>query len=410
MGYRRSYAVWEITLVCNLSCGHCGSRAGKARQSELSTAEALDLVRQLAEVGIDEVTLIGGEAFLRKDWLILVKAIRDHGMDCGITTGAYGISAGHAKRMFEAGLQQVSISIDGLEPTHDKLRGRPGSWQSCFRSMQVVSQAGIPVTCNTQVNRWTAAELPQAYALQRDAGMEAWQLAMTVPMGNAADNWEMLLQPVELLELFPLLARLKLQAKGDGVDLLPGNNIGYYGPFDDILSEIGGRHEVWNGCAAGFSTLGIEADGTIKACPSLPTRDYGGGNIREQSLVDIVTAAPQLNFNEGGKTDHLWGFCGDCEYAKLCRGGCTWTAHVFFDRPGNNPYCHHRALDFAKRGLRERFFPATLAEGLPFDNGTFSLIEEALDAPWPEGYRPRFLAEQAAWPEPQGARVTEASE
>lgn len=65
-GYRRiAYAVWEITLRCNLACVHCGSRAGPPRATELSTEEAFDLVRQLAEVGITQVTLLGGEAFLR---------------------------------------------------------------------------------------------------------------------------------------------------------------------------------------------------------------------------------------------------------------------------------------------------------------------------------------------------------
>jgi radical SAM protein with 4Fe4S-binding SPASM domain len=390
MSFRRSYAVWEITLACNLACGHCGSRAGKARQHELSTSEALDLIRQLAEVGIDEVTLIGGEAFLRKDWLTLVRAIREHGMTCGLTTGGYGISARHVQGMLDAGLQQVSISIDGLEETHDKLRGRAGSWRACFASMLAVSQADIPVTCNTQINRLTAPELSEAYALQRDAGMEAWQVQLTVPMGNAADNWQILLQPVELLDLFPLLARLKGQADDDGVDFFCGNNVGYYGPHDAVLRRIAGNHNVWDGCQAGFTTLGIEADGTIKGCPSLPSRAYGGGNIRHQSLEEIVTQAPELNFNLGGTTEHLWGFCRSCEYAKLCRGGCSWTAHVFFDRPGNNPYCHHRALDFAKRGLRERFVLQRAAEGVPFDNGVFTLTEEPLDAPWPAGDRARF--------------------
>lgn len=62
--YRRiSYAVWEITLKCNLACQHCGSRAGHTRTKELSTEEALNLVKQLAEVGITEVTLIGVKLF-----------------------------------------------------------------------------------------------------------------------------------------------------------------------------------------------------------------------------------------------------------------------------------------------------------------------------------------------------------
>src|SRR5258705_9368480 len=65
---RPIYAVWEITLQCDLACRHCGSRAGHARPDELSTEECLDLVRQMAALGVMEVTLIGGEAYLRDDW------------------------------------------------------------------------------------------------------------------------------------------------------------------------------------------------------------------------------------------------------------------------------------------------------------------------------------------------------
>jgi MoaA/NifB/PqqE/SkfB family radical SAM enzyme len=72
---RTSYAVWEITLKCNLACIHCGSRAGDARTNELSITEALDLVAQMADLGIKEVTLIGGEAFMRPDWLEIVAEI-----------------------------------------------------------------------------------------------------------------------------------------------------------------------------------------------------------------------------------------------------------------------------------------------------------------------------------------------
>jgi hypothetical protein len=57
---RPIYAVWEVTLACDLACRHCGSRAGKERPDELTTAEALDLIDQMARLGVKEVTLIGG--------------------------------------------------------------------------------------------------------------------------------------------------------------------------------------------------------------------------------------------------------------------------------------------------------------------------------------------------------------
>jgi MoaA/NifB/PqqE/SkfB family radical SAM enzyme len=65
------YVVWEITLACNLKCVHCGSRAEHRRARELSTSECIDVVRQLAELGTREISIIGGEAFVRKDWLTL---------------------------------------------------------------------------------------------------------------------------------------------------------------------------------------------------------------------------------------------------------------------------------------------------------------------------------------------------
>ncbi len=128
------------------------------------------MIRQLAEVGIKEVTLIGGEAFLRPDWLELAKAITDAGMTCGMTTGGFGISRDTARRMKKAGIKVVSVSVDGLEVTHDFLRGRKGSWQWAFKTMSHLRQVGIPFGCNTQINRLSAPEFPQIYERLRDAG------------------------------------------------------------------------------------------------------------------------------------------------------------------------------------------------------------------------------------------------
>ncbi|BAZ05414.1 nif11-class peptide radical SAM maturase 3 [Calothrix sp. NIES-3974] len=403
--YRKSYAVWEITLKCNLACSHCGSRAGNARTKELSTEEALDLVRQLAEVGIKEVTLIGGEAFLRPDWLEIARAITDAGMLCGMTTGGYGITLETAQKMKLAGIRTVSVSIDGLEETHDRLRGRKGAWKYAFKTMSHLREVGIAFGCNTQINRLSAPEFPRIYECIRDAGARAWQIQLTVPMGNAADNADILLQPYELLDIYPMLARVVSRAYQEGVQVQAGNNIGYYGPYERLLRGRGKEHEFsfWQGCGAGLSTLGIEADGAIKGCPSLPTTAYTGGNIRDRSLHDIIANSSELRMNLGAGTpegvQHLWGFCQTCEYAELCRGGCSWTAHVFFDRRGNNPYCHHRALVQAKRGLRERVVPKVKAGGLPFDNGEFELIVEPIDAPWPEDDVLHFRADSVQWSE-----------
>jgi hypothetical protein len=78
--------------------------------------------------------------------------------------------------------------------------------------------------------------------------------------------------------------------------------------------------------------------------------------------------------------DDLWGPCRTCYYADECRGGCTWTAHSLLGRPGNNPFCHHRALELLRQGLRERVVQVEAAPGHPFDHGRFEIVVE----PFPE--------------------------
>lgn len=403
-GERSCYAVWEITLKCNLACSHCGSRAGDARVNELSTAEALDLVHQMADVGITEVTLIGGEAFLRSDWLEIAAEIVKCGMICSMTTGGYGINLTTAQRMKAAGINQVSVSVDGMRHTHDRLRGKIGSWKYAFETMGHLREAGIPFGANTQVNRHSAPEFPLLFQALIDAGAKAWQIQMTVPMGNAADNSDILLQPDELLLFHPLLANLAKRGYPQGFYVQPGNNYGYYGPYDRMLRGFGKPTEwsFWQGCFAGLRTIGIEADGTIKGCPSLPTAAYSGGTIRDASLATILTERDELTFNLSAgtpaATDHLWGFCKTCDFAELCRGACNWTAHVFFDRRGNNPYCYHRSLVNAANGVRERFALRKAASGLPFDNGIFDLFEE--NALSPAAADPmRFTSDKIQWPQ-----------
>ena len=56
--------------------------------------------------------------------------------------------------------------------------------------------------------------------------------------------------------------------------------------------------------------------------------------------------------------------------------GCTWTSFVTFGKPGNNPYCHHRALEMQRAGKRERIVKVHEAPGQPFDHGVFRIEVE----------------------------------
>ncbi|MCA9610241.1 MAG: radical SAM protein [Myxococcales bacterium] len=373
--YRPIYAVWEITLACDLACRHCGSRAGRDRPDELSTEECLDLVDQMAELGVKEVSLIGGEAYLRDDWTQIVRRIRSHGMMALLTTGGRGLTKERCREAAEAGLQSTSVSIDGDRETHDRLRGVVGSYDAAMQAFDNLREAGIKVSANTQINRLSMPLMPFILERIAEAGVHSWQIQLTVAMGRAADEPEVLLQPYDLLELFPLLGDLKKRCDEAKVRMWPGNNIGYFGPYESTLRGTMPRGHMAS-CGAGRSTLGIEADGAIKGCPSLPTDTWVGGNIRDRSLKDIWERTEPLRYTRDRTVEDLWGYCRDCYYNDVCRAGCTWTSYVLFGKAGNNPYCHHRALERQREGKRERVVKVSEAPGLPFDYGHFELVLE----------------------------------
>jgi radical SAM protein with 4Fe4S-binding SPASM domain len=378
--WRPAYAVWEITLKCDLACRHCGSRAGHARPDELTTSECLDLVQQMADLGVLEVTLIGGEAYLREDWVEIVAALSQRGIGVSITTGGRGMTPERARAAKAAGIVSVSVSLDGLAATHDRLRGVEGSFESALAAMRALAEAGVGVTCNTQINRLSLPELPELLETIARHGARSWQIQLTVPMGRAADEPDVLLQPDDLLLLFPMLGELHARAKELGILLWPGNNVGYFGPYDSVLRGVHPQGHSAS-CGAGRSILGIEADGSIKGCPSLPSEAWTGGNVREASLRDIWERAEPLRYTRDRTVDALWGFCRTCYYADSCRAGCTWTSFVFFGKAGNNPYCHHRALEMQRAGKRERLVQREAARGLPFDHGRFEIVVEDLKPP-----------------------------
>ena len=373
------HVVWETTLACDLKCNHCGSRAGHVRNDELTTAEALDLVRQLARLGTREITLIGGEAYLRHDWLQIIREIKSNGMLPTMQSGALHLTDQRLQQAAEAGLAAIGVSIDGLREVHDRIRGVPGSFDAAFQALHNARKYDLTTSVNTQITSQVMPQLSELQDLFIQARVRNWQIQLTVAMGRAADNPELLLQPYQLLELMPLLAELFEKGIEHGLIMQPGNNIGYFGPYESLWRGTGNEEVHWTGCNAGQNTVGIEADGTIKGCPSLPTNAYSGGNIRDLTAEQIWNSSPELAFTRNRTVDDLWGYCRSCYYADVCRAGCTWTAHTLFGRPGNNPFCHHRALDLQSQGLRERIIRTEAPPGLPFDHGKFELVLERID-------------------------------
>jgi radical SAM protein with 4Fe4S-binding SPASM domain len=357
--------------------------------AELDTDQVLAIADQLVAMQAREVTLIGGEAYLRDDLDQVITRLASQGVRVTMQTGGRGLTGALCRRLKRAGLSAIGVSIDGPARVHDVLRASPGSHRSGMRALTAAREAGLVITANTQINRLNKDMLRETCALLTRAGVRVWRPQLTVPMGRAADRPEWILAPWHILEVIDTLAALQIEAAEAGqaaglepsefLDILAGNNIGYFGPHEMLLRSHPGQKAVhWTGCQAGRYTLGIEADGTVKACPSLPTAPYNGGKITETPLAEIWQYASALQFTRERDLSELWGFCATCYYAEQCQAGCSFTAHCTLGRRGNQPFCYHRAATLRDRGIRETLVHQEKPGGDAYDFGRFAIVEEPI--------------------------------
>lgn len=268
------YVVWEITLRCDHACAHCGSRAGPAtRDDELSTEEMFEVGDALARLGTREVTLIGGEAYLRGDCYDLIRHLTKQGIRVTMQSGGRGLTATRCRKLKEAGLAAIGVSIDGPAEIHDVLRNAEGSFESAMNAVQNARDAGMIVTTNSQVNRANMHVLRDIAMMMKEAGVLIWRAQMTAPMGAAADRPEWILQPYHMLRVLDTLADVQKEVLQDAHDkgiplkrafrIAIGNNLGYYGPHEQLLRSRPEQERYWQGCQAGKYVMGIESDGAL---------------------------------------------------------------------------------------------------------------------------------------------------
>jgi radical SAM protein with 4Fe4S-binding SPASM domain len=348
--------VWEITLACNLRCKYCGSRAGAPRRDELSTTECLEVVSQLGEAGCELVTLSGGEPTLRADWDRIAGAVAARGMRVNMVTNgnyrSHALAGDVVRRAQASGMANVGISIDGPEQIHDALRGR-GTFKKARSTVELFAAFGVDVAVMTTVNRENLPFLAEVRQLAIDAGATMWRLQLAKPMGSMDDHRSLVLRPRQMLELVPLLARLK---KKRGIELQVGDSIGHYGPHDRVLRGRGWRRrrECWQGCQAGMNAVGIEADGGVKGCLSLQAKwgardPFVEGNLRTETLDQIWHRPGVFAYNREFAVEGLTGPCKSCSYGEICRGGPHCLSSAVNGLLTENPYCYHALTAGADR-------------------------------------------------------------
>ncbi|MFZ0946451.1 MAG: radical SAM protein [Syntrophobacteraceae bacterium] len=335
--YVPEYAVWELTLQCNMKCLHCGSSAGRSRANELTVEECLHIADDLLRLGCRQITFIGGEVFLYSGWEKVAQRMSDGGAKTNIITNAFLFGDEEVAGIREAKLCNVGISLDGMEKNHDRMR-RKGSFQKVLAAFDRLNQENIPIAAITSLLDFNVDDLDEMYDLLVANRVEIWQIQIVTSMGNMAMRKGYLLAP-ERVEKITGFIRQKCRM--GSIRVYAGDDIGYFDENEVYIRSRPGTISVWNGCKAGILVVGIDSVGNVKGCESIYSDRFIEGNLREESLEEIWTKEGNFAYNRNFDVSMLTGACAGCDKGSICRGGCRGSSYFNSGSSFESRYCSY---------------------------------------------------------------------
>ncbi len=347
--------VWACTNECNLECKHCSIEAGhgKAWKDELSTEEAKQMIMDIWQnFGPVKFAFTGGEPLLRPDIYELIKfAFENTRMQIVMATNGTLLNEENVKKLLDAGMWRVGVSIDGVGEKHDEIRGLKGCFDLVYNNLKLAKKMGLRFQFHTTVSRLNKDELPKIIDLAEELGTYRIYFVFLITTGRGKNLPD--LSPEEALEVYEYL--YERQKKTD-VWLKPICAPNYTTWLKKKMEQEykEGKINVFPrvkpiGCPAGITRFHILPNGDVWPCAYAPMKV---GNIREKKLSSLILDVPEFKaiklargynpdvygFEEIKDEDELrrkreefektYGFkpslngqCGECTYRPSC-GGC----------------------------------------------------------------------------------------
>ena len=271
-------------------------------------ARVLDSVAAATDPHGVMVNITGGEPLMRADLADCGRKIYEKGFPWGMVTNGYALTKERYDSLLRCGLRSVTVSLDGLDKSHDWMRGREGSFDKASRAIKIISDSGETafdvVTC---VNSRNLQELPALKEHLVSLGVKEWRLFTVFPAGRALSDKEMFLSPEQLKGLMDFILQTRKEGRIKASFACEGFLKSYEGAVRDHFYF----------CGAGITVGSVLADGSISACPSIRS-DYHQGNIYRDDFMSVW----EQRFQPYRDREWMHGSkCAKCRWWRWCRGG-----------------------------------------------------------------------------------------
>jgi radical SAM enzyme (rSAM/lipoprotein system) len=331
-----NYFFWETTLCCNLNCKHCGSSCGMDKKGvELTAENILKVFRNIAENYDPKkimVAVTGGEPLLRKDLFDIMKEVSSLGFPWGMVTNGMLVDEEIVQKAFEAGMKTVSVSLDGLEASHNYLRNNDKAFNGAINALKLFKKSGYfsSVEAITCVYSKNLNELEGMYEMLKAMGIEEWRIFNIFPKGRAAFNEELLLDKVSLIKV---LSFIKDKRETNSKIKVSYSEEGYLGPAWERQVR-----DYFFYCGAGINVAGLLSDGSYSACPSL-SREWKQGHVNESPFSQVWENKYK------NMRDRRWmksKECLSCSERKNCNGS---SLHLWDWKDNKTTLCPYKLLN-----------------------------------------------------------------
>jgi len=348
---KKPIVVWNLTRHCNLYCAHCYADAtDKPQSGEMTTAEGKRLIDDLADFGVPVLLFSGGEPLMREDLFDLAAYAVTKGIRCVLSTNGTLVTPEVAKRIKEAGLSYVGVSLDGVGATHDKIRGKKGAFEQALQGIRYCQDAGIAVGLRFTVHAMNVDEVPGIFDLAEEEGIPRICVYHLAYAGRGDKMRRFDLEPHQTRAVVDYIFQRSqdLHARGIEKDILTVDNHAdsaylYMRVQKEQPQRAEEVHQMlrWNGGnQSGIAVSSIDPLGHLHVDQF--SWHHSLGDVRQRPFAEIWsdTSDPVMRVLKDRKP-HLKGRCRVCKWLDVCNGNLRVRAERYFgDSLAPDPACY----------------------------------------------------------------------
>ena len=281
------FVAWDVTYKCNLNCFFCDRQDFYREKlcNDLTLPQAKRVIDNLVSADVMSIGITGGEALLRPDLEDIAQYATEQGLIATLSTNGTLMTKERAKKLVKL-FQSISISFDGLEEIHDKVRGKKGVFNSARRGLKFLADTesrNCAIGVNFVLNKYNFHQLQEVFETVTNLGADYFFVQPVI----GSDSWA--IPPDAVKDVIKQIMDMKAKYSHK-------LSQSYYF-LNHISDYITGS--VPKLCDAGTLYLAVNNQGKLFLCPGLTRIPKNClGSLLEHSMIDLLKSKRMRELKE----------------------------------------------------------------------------------------------------------------